>query len=195
LARLDRSYVAVKGSKPEIARSRSSGSSVAVTRSGSSEFPAPLGGGTSRGQGRVAWSLWSAYAKQADRRDRERARDRYRAGMRLAAAQHPRLGWLEWLRNRAGHGDAEALTLLRSRGRREPQVPIRAVWSHGAPLRNVGGDVDGVTATGSMLYAGTGGRIRDDGQRLRLSGPRSVGRREHGGRVVSPTRYRPRVDG
>lgn len=122
-------------------------------------------------KGRVAWALWSAYAKQADRRDRERARARYRAGVRAAAALHPRPGWLEWLRNRAGHGDGEALALLRSRTPREPEAPRRAVWSQGAPLQNVGGGrSDGVTATGTVVYAVIGGSIRDDGKRLRLSG-------------------------
>jgi hypothetical protein len=121
-------------------------------------------------KGRVAWALWSAYARQADRRDRERARSRYRAGVRAAAAQHPRPGWLEWLRNRAGHGDAEALATLRSRSLREPQVPLRAVRSQGAPLQKVSGRVDSVTAIGTMVYALAGGSIRDDGKRLRLSG-------------------------
>ena len=51
-------------------------------------------------KGRVAWALWSAYAKHEDQRDRERARARYRTAMRAAAAQHPTPGWLEWLRNR-----------------------------------------------------------------------------------------------
>jgi len=121
-------------------------------------------------KGRVAWALWSAYAKQADRRDRERARSRYRAAVRAAAAQHPRPGWLEWLQNSAGHGDAEALAMLRSRSLREPQVPLPAVWSDGAPLQKVGGGVDSVTATGTMVYPVAGGSIRDDGKRLRLSG-------------------------
>jgi MobA/VirD2-like, nuclease domain/TraI-like middle domain len=49
-------------------------------------------------KGRVAWALWSAYAKQADRRDRQRARARYRARVRAAAAQHRTPGWREWLR-------------------------------------------------------------------------------------------------
>jgi hypothetical protein len=122
-------------------------------------------------KGRAAWALWSAYAKQADRRERERARSRYRAGVRAAAAQHPKPGWLEWLRNRAGHGDAEALAMLRSRSLRESQVPLRAVWSDGAPLQKVSGRVDSVTAIGTMVYAVASGSIRDDGKRLRLSGP------------------------
>ena len=122
-------------------------------------------------KGRVAWALWSVYAKQADRRDRERARARYQAGVRAAAAQQPKPGWLEWLRNKAGHGDAEALAMLRSRSLREPHVPLRAVWSQGAPLQNVGGGADSVTATGTMVHAVAGGSIRDDGKRLRLSGP------------------------
>jgi hypothetical protein len=71
-------------------------------------------------KGRVAWALWSAYARQADRRDRERARNRFRAGVRAAVAQHPRTGWREWLRDRAGHSDVDARGVLRTpRVRRE----------------------------------------------------------------------------
>ncbi|HEX7479039.1 MAG TPA: TraI/MobA(P) family conjugative relaxase, partial [Polyangiales bacterium] len=44
-------------------------------------------------RGRVGWMLWSAYARQADRRDRERARHKHRASVRAAAAQHRRTGW------------------------------------------------------------------------------------------------------
>jgi hypothetical protein len=66
-------------------------------------------------KGRVAWALWSAYARQADRRERERARNRYRAAVRAAAAQHPRPSWLEWLRNRAVADNAEALAIVRNR--------------------------------------------------------------------------------
>jgi hypothetical protein len=70
-------------------------------------------------KGRVAWALWSAYAKQADRRDRERARRRHRAAVRAAVAHHRSAGWLEWLRTSAVRGDADALTALRSRDLRE----------------------------------------------------------------------------
>jgi hypothetical protein len=122
-------------------------------------------------KGRVAWALWRAYAKQADRRDRERARGRCRATARAAAAQHPKPGWLEWLRSKAGDGDAEALAMLRRRSLREHPTPLRAVWSHGVPVQKVGGGVDSVTATGTVVYAVAGGSIRDDGRRLRLSGP------------------------
>ena len=65
-------------------------------------------------KGRMAWALWSACAKQADRRDRARARDRYRASRHAAAVKYPRTGWLEWLQNRGRHGDAEALAMLRT---------------------------------------------------------------------------------
>jgi hypothetical protein len=67
-------------------------------------------------KGRVAWALWSAYAKQADRRDRERSRRRHRAAVRAAVADHRSAGWLEWLRTSAARGDADALTALRSGG-------------------------------------------------------------------------------
>jgi hypothetical protein len=42
--------------------------------------------------------------------------------LRAAAREHPSSGWLEWLRTRAGHGDADALSALRNRIR--PVVPI-----------------------------------------------------------------------
>lgn len=51
--------------------------------------------------GRIAWALWSAYARQADRRDHERTRARRRTALRAAAAQHPRPGWRDWLRSQA----------------------------------------------------------------------------------------------
>jgi hypothetical protein len=38
-------------------------------------------------------------------------------------------------------------------------------------VQKVGGGVDSVTATGTVVYAVAGGSIRDDGKRLRLPGP------------------------
>ena len=76
-------------------------------------------------KGRVAWMLWRAYARQADRRDRERARQRYRASVRAAALQHPRMGWLDWLRDQASRGDAAAVAVLRSRNGQNGQLEQR----------------------------------------------------------------------
>ena len=57
-------------------------------------------------RGRIAWTLWSAYARQADRRERERARQRRRRAVRAVAAELRRPSWIDWLRDRAAHGDS-----------------------------------------------------------------------------------------
>lgn len=118
-------------------------------------------------KGRVAWRLWSAYARQADRRDWERARQRHRDAARAAATQHPRTGWLEWLRQKAASGDAEALSTLRKRSERE-RPAASAMWIEASPKELVKLTRDSVTAKGTMIYRVPGGSIRDDGKRLHL---------------------------
>ncbi|HEX7479605.1 MAG TPA: TraI/MobA(P) family conjugative relaxase, partial [Polyangiales bacterium] len=118
-------------------------------------------------RGRVGWMLWSAYARQADRRDRERARQKHRASVRAAAAQHRRTGWLEWLRQSAARGDAEALAALRSRSCSE-HLAQNALWGDGSAKDLSRTLVDSVTATGTVIYRVPGGSVRDDGTRLHL---------------------------
>jgi hypothetical protein len=119
-------------------------------------------------KGRVAWMLWSAYARLADRRARDRALRRYRAGLRAAAMQRPRTGWLAWLRDRAARGDADALAALRARSTARPATAPNAVW--GDPLgKNVLPKPESVTSTGSVIYLVPGGSIRDDGKRRHLT--------------------------
>lgn len=123
-------------------------------------------------KGRVAWMLWSAYARQADRRDRERARRRRHADVRAAVAELPRSGWLDWLRDNAAQGDQEALAALRRRSHRD-RLDRNALWGEGSSKPLSQATVDSVTATGTVVYRVPGGSIRDDGSRLHLAGARS----------------------
>lgn len=116
-------------------------------------------------KGRVGWALWAAYARQADRRERERARQRYRG----RALPRPTGGWLDWLRDEAARGDEEALALLRNRRPAEPRTASRAVWSDANGPRKAGTEVDSVTASGTIICSVPGGSIRDDGKRLHLA--------------------------
>jgi hypothetical protein len=119
-------------------------------------------------KGRVAWMLWSAYARQADRRERDRARQRRRAAA-SAAARQARAGWLEWLRDRAARGDADALAALRDRCSARQPSGKNAVWGEEGPQRMPPTRPDSVTATGTVIYRVPGGSIRDDGKRLQLT--------------------------
>jgi hypothetical protein len=119
-------------------------------------------------KGRVAWMLWSAYARHADRRERDRLRQRSRARRRAVAPQKPRPRWLDWLRGRAARGDEDALSALRARGIPRART-ARSVWGDARaqwvpPMRP-----DSATATGTLIYRVPGGSIRDDGSRLHLT--------------------------
>jgi hypothetical protein len=118
-------------------------------------------------KGRIAWALWSAYARQADRRARECAMFRYRTGLRKAAKRQA-TGWLAWLQERAARGDADALAALRAR-RTARSSAARNTISGEASGQGMLPKPDGVTATGTVIYRVPGGSIRDDGQRLYLT--------------------------
>jgi len=82
--------------------------------------------------GELGRLLWSAYARQADRRDRDRARQRRQAAARAAAALAPRASWVDWLRQKAAVGDAEALTALRRR-KEATRSAAGLIWIEGSP--------------------------------------------------------------
>ncbi|MDH5675259.1 MAG: relaxase/mobilization nuclease domain-containing protein [Myxococcales bacterium] len=119
-------------------------------------------------KGPVARKIWSAHARLADRRTRQRVLDHHRRAVQQAHAQHGRQGWLPWLQGRAVAGDGRAVELLRRRA---------AAQSPGADVPGVLVPVDGwqgpspeaFTRAGTAVFAFAGGSVRDDGQRLSLS--------------------------
>lgn len=78
--------------------------------------------------------------------------------------------WADWLKQQAELGNAEALTALRAR-RKEPSpgqgVGITAPTVAAAP--SGAARVDGVTKSGTIIFASPQAAIRDDGARLSVS--------------------------
>jgi hypothetical protein len=114
--------------------------------------------------------LWSAYAREADRRERERARQRRRQAARAVAAELRRPSWIDWLRDHATRGDSEALAILRAQDRRRGLAPNALHGDGTAESRALQAPVDSVTRAGTVIYRIAGCSIRDDGTRLYWTG-------------------------
>lgn len=94
----------------------------------------------------------------------------YQKAYQHSKTSHSRMGWLDWLAFEAKNGNAEALTVLRSR--REGQFKGNQV---SAKQNNDGSITDGfikdssiesITKIGTVTYKAGSTTIRDDGKRL-----------------------------
>lgn len=123
-------------------------------------------------KGQVGWKLWAAYARTADKRDRERAKAKRRTRLRDELQRTAPTSWFGWLKHQASQGDAAALDVLRSRAAERFTSAVRdAVFSAGRPAsaQTLPQRVDGITSAGTVVYRIAGGTIRDTGGRLHLS--------------------------
>lgn len=117
--------------------------------------------------------LYAAAAKTL-MADIERINSGYLAERRVIRSQHGRLAWADWLRSRAGAGDAQALDALRARGGQPGLVGNTLAGS--APASEAGGAQapnglrqDSVTKHGTLIYCAGATTIRDDGHKLKIT--------------------------
>jgi hypothetical protein len=106
--------------------------------------------------------------------DIERINGGYLAERRAIRSQHGRLAWADWLRTRAGAGDAQALSALRARGGKQglagntlagSELASEASW----PQAPGGLRQDSVTKHGTLIYCAGATTIRDDGHKLKIT--------------------------
>ncbi|SDG75579.1 TraI/MobA(P) family conjugative relaxase [Janthinobacterium sp. YR213] len=117
--------------------------------------------------------LYAAAAKTL-MADIERINSGYLAERRVIRSQHGRLAWADWLRSRAGAGDAQALAALRARGGQPGLAGNTLAGS--APASEAGGAQapnglrqDSVTKHGTLIYCAGATTIRDDGHKLKIT--------------------------
>ncbi len=117
--------------------------------------------------------LYAAAAKTL-MADIERINGGYLAERRAIRSQHGRLAWADWLRTRAGAGDAQALSALRARGGKQglagntlagSALASEASW----PQAPGGLRQDSVTKHGTLIYCAGATTIRDDGHKLKIT--------------------------
>lgn len=106
--------------------------------------------------------------------DIERINGGYLAERRAIRSQHGRLAWADWLRTRAGAGDAQALAALRARGGKQGLAGNTLAGSPLAgkasgPLAPGGLRQDSVTKHGTLIYCAGATTIRDDGHKLKIT--------------------------
>ena len=106
--------------------------------------------------------------------DIERINGGYLAERRAIRSQHGRLAWADWLRTRAGAGDAQALSALRARGGKQGLAgntlaggPLASEAS--GPQAPGGLRQDSVTKHGTLIYCAGATTIRDDGHKLKIT--------------------------
>ncbi|PIF12980.1 TraI/MobA(P) family conjugative relaxase [Janthinobacterium sp. 13] len=106
--------------------------------------------------------------------DIERINSGYLAERSAIRSQHGRLAWADWLRTRAGAGDAQALAALRARGGKQGLAGNTLAGSElasevgGAQAPN-GLRQDSVTKHGTLIYCAGATTIRDDGHKLKIT--------------------------
>ncbi|MGJ7523902.1 TraI/MobA(P) family conjugative relaxase [Variovorax sp. LT1P1] len=122
--------------------------------------------GDSAGNKRLLYAMASKSLKDAIEKAR---RERVFAREQLTE-KHARKAWADWLRHRAGEGDAAALAALRARSAPNT-VPVNALVAVG-DLSGFHEDAvrDSVTKTGTVIFRAAGGSaIRDNGQRIEVA--------------------------
>ena len=120
--------------------------------------------------GRLAKKALYATAHQQFKTTIAVIKNDYQKAYQQFKVNHPRMGWLDWLAFEAKLGNAEALTVLRSR--RSCQFKgnqVSAKQSHdssGANSYFKDGLVESITKIGTATYKEGSTTIRDDGERL-----------------------------
>lgn len=94
----------------------------------------------------------------------------YRAAYAQLKTSQRRMAWLDWLTVEAKNGNAEALSALRARSKKDSRI----VGNHiaGYPYKNnqsINDTVESVTKDGTVCYRIGNTAIRDDGKRLFVS--------------------------
>ncbi len=123
--------------------------------------------------GRLAKKVLYATAHQQFKTTIQVIKSDYQKAYQSSKTRHSRMGWLDWLAKEAKNGNAEALTVLRSR--RSCQFKgnqISAKQSHDKPngyskdgfIKD--SSIESITKIGTVTYKAGSTTIRDDGNRL-----------------------------
>lgn len=94
----------------------------------------------------------------------------YRAAYAQLKTSQRRMAWLDWLTLEAKNGNAEALSVLRARGKKDGRMAGNHI--SGYPYKNnhsINDTVETVTKDGTVCYRIGNTAIRDDGKRLLVS--------------------------
>lgn len=94
----------------------------------------------------------------------------YRAAYAQLKTSQRRMAWLDWLTVEAKSGNAEALSALRARSKKDGRIQSNHL--SGYPYQNnqsINDTVESVTKDGTVIYRIGNAAIRDDGKRLFVS--------------------------
>jgi len=95
-------------------------------------------------------------------------RAEYARARQALQEQHRRHTWADWLREKAEHGDREALTALRARDDAR-SLSGNVITGRGETLKTAGYKPDSITKKGTVIYASATTVVRDDGDKLKVT--------------------------
>ncbi|CAM8823225.1 TraI/MobA(P) family conjugative relaxase [Burkholderia pseudomallei] len=121
------------------------------------------------GGGRLTKKVLYAQASGALKSELEAIYTQHRVECQRLYEQHRRRTWADWLKQEALQGNAEALTALRAREAAQG-LKGSTIKAEGQPRPSFVPAIDNITKTGTLIYRAGSTAVRDDGDRLQVSG-------------------------
>ncbi|ANW51718.1 TraI/MobA(P) family conjugative relaxase [Burkholderia pseudomallei] len=121
------------------------------------------------GVGRLTKKVLYAQASGALKSELEAIYKQHRVACQRLYEQHRRHTWTDWLKQEALQGNAEALTALRAREAAQG-LKGSTIKAEGRPQPGHAPVIDNITKTGTIIYRAGSSAVRDDGDRLQVSG-------------------------
>ncbi|WP_437340215.1 LPD7 domain-containing protein [Burkholderia pseudomallei] len=121
------------------------------------------------GGGRLTKKVLYAQASGALKSELETIYTQHRVECQRLYEQHRRHTWADWLKQEALQGNAEALTALRAREAAQG-LKGSTIKAEGQPRPSFVPAIDNITKTGTLIYRAGSTAVRDDGDRLQVSG-------------------------
>lgn len=119
--------------------------------------------------GKFTKRLLYAQASQALQKNIALAQQQYQNDRQTIYKTYSKRTWADWLKHQAHQGDQSALAALRAREAAQT-LDGNTLQGNGQEQTNFTSVIDSITKTGTILFRSKNGAIRDDGQRLQVSG-------------------------